>query len=68
MVLSCNMFYRCFEKLLHKNYNNIQIYHKEVSTNQVRLYHYFLVKIIVKSVNLTQMSKQKIFITMMANN
>ena len=51
MVLSCNMFCQGFEKLQHKSYNNIQIYHKEVSTHQVRRYHSFLVEIIVKSVN-----------------
>ena len=38
-------------------------------TRQVRCcYHSFLVEIIVGSVNLIQMSKQKIFITIMENN
>ena len=44
-------------KICNKSYNNIQIYHKEVSTYQVRCYHSFLIEIIVESVNLIQMSK-----------
>ena len=43
-------------------------YHKEVSTHQVRCYHSFLFEIIVESVNLIQMPKEKIIITMVENN
>ena len=58
LLKSCNI----------KVINNIQIYHEEVSTHQVRFYYSCLVEIIVESVNLVQMSQQKIFITMMENN
>ena len=51
-----------------KVYNKDIIYHKEVSTHQLRCYHSLLVEIIVKSVNLMQMSKWKIFISMMKSN
>ena len=46
-------------------------YHVTCFTNvlkSLRCYHSFLVEIIVKSVNLIQMSKYKIIITMVENN
>ena len=58
LLKSCNI----------KVINNIQIYDEEVSTHQVRFYHSCLVEMIVESANLVQMSKQKIFISMMENN
>ena len=58
LLKSCNI----------KVINNIHIYDEEVSTHQVRFYHSCLVEIIVESANLVQMSKQKIFISMMENN
>ena len=61
----------CFSKVLkngNKSYNNIQIYHKEVSTHLVRCYHSFFVEIIAESVSLIQTSKWKIFIPMMEDN
>ena len=59
MVLLCiNMLCQYFSV-------TVNVFH---NTHQVRCYHFFIVEIVVESVNLTQMSKQKIIITMMENN
>ena len=59
MVLLCiNMLWQYFSVAVNV-FRNI---------HQVRYYHFFIVEIVVESVNLTQMSKQKIIITMMENN
>ena len=40
-----------------------------ITTHQVRCYHFFIVEIIVESVNLIQMLKRKkYFVTIMENN
>ena len=45
----------------------VNVLHNNTSSEML-CYHFFIVEIIVESVNLTQMSKQKIIITMMENN
>ena len=45
----------------------VNVLHNNTSSEML-CYHFFIVEIIVESVNLTQMSKYKIIITMMEKN
>ena len=69
MVLSCNIFCQGFsvivEKLQHKRYNNIFFIKKLAHIKRDVIIPF---EIIFESVNLIQMSKQKIIIIMLGNN
>ena len=59
MVLSCNMFCQAFSVIAFfpVKYDIFIIIKLFYNTHQVRCYHFFIVEVIVESVNLIQMSK-----------
>ena len=77
MVLSCNIFFQGLSDTAFFLVQTWCFYHKKIVTWKLQHFYHKEVmmlsffhgwEIIVESVNLTQMSKQKIIITMMENN